>query len=195
MFDNLRRDLRRALYGNQADEVGVVSLLRELWSPGTQAIICYRFGRWSDRQFGPIRVVLRVVHFVLQYFFSWRVGIRIPIGADIGPGIVIHNWGGGIVLPSARIGRDLTIVAGGVLMDHDVKEIGDCVWIGGGTKVVGKVRIGHRVRTGPNSVIQTDVPDDMLAFGNPARMIRNVAGFRSAVETAKKPPPSSTEAS
>jgi len=172
MFENVRRDLRRAVLMNQ--DTGRTALLREFFNPGTQAILLYRFGRWADQQIAPLRFMLRLIHFPLTYFFAWRVGIYIPVRADIGPGMVIHTWGGGVFLPCARIGRDFTIVGGGILMDYDTREIGDDVKIGAGTKVVGKIRIGNRVRTGPNAVIQSDVPDDILAFGNPARFIRRV---------------------
>jgi serine O-acetyltransferase len=93
------------------------------------------------------------------------------VKADIGPGLVIHTWGGGIFFPAAKIGRNLTIIGGGVQMDYETREIGDDVDIAPGTKMIGKIRIGHRARTGPNSVVQTDVPDDCVVVGNPGRVI------------------------
>jgi serine O-acetyltransferase len=171
MFENVRRDLVRACRGNQGGQVGFWPLMRELWNPGTQAILVHRFGYWSNVRAPGVRHALRVLHFVLQYFFAWRVGIFIPIRAAIGPGMVIHTWGGGIFLPRARIGRDLTIVGGGIQLDYETREIGDDVWIGPGTKGVGKIRIGSRVRIGPNSVLQTDIPDDCVVFANAARVM------------------------
>ena len=171
LFENVREDLRRACKANQSEE-GVGPFLRELMNPGTQAILVHRLGFWLNKaRFPPLRFLLRAFHFLLQYFFSWRVGIAIPIRADIGPGFVIHTWAGGCFLPKAKIGRNFTIIGGGVQMDYLVPEIGDDVSIGPGTKVVGKVRIGHRVRTAPNSVVQTDVADDCVVFGNPGRVI------------------------
>jgi serine O-acetyltransferase len=171
LFENVREDLHYACLGNQ-HELGVAPLLRELMSPGTQAILVHRMGHWCDKiRFPPVRFILRVIHFLVQYLMSWRIGIFIPIKAEIGPGFVIHTWGGGCFLPEAKIGRRLTIIGGGVQMDYKVPEIGDNVWIGPGTKVIGKVRIGNRVRTAPNSVVQTDVPDDCVVFGNPGRVI------------------------
>ena len=140
--------------------------------PGTQAIMVYRLGHWLDKLRVPVlRQLLKVFFIILQYFVSWRVGIFIPVKARIGPGFVIHTWGGGCFLPNATIGRNFTIVGGGVLMDFETREIGDNVSIGAGTKVAGKVRIGHDVRTGPNSVVTTDVPDGCVVFGNPGRII------------------------
>lgn len=197
MFENVRRDLERARIANQNGAPGLAPLLRELANPGTTGILIYRFGHWADHlRFPPLRILLRVVHFVLQYAFAWRAGIYIPIKADIGPGLVIHTWGGGVFLPCTRIGRDVTIVGGGVLFDYLTREIGDEVVIGAGTKGIGKIRIGHRVQTGPNSVVNEDVPDDCIAFGNPARIIRSFAAFRRHKESAPHivPPASSAAA-
>lgn len=171
MFENIREDLRRSLHGNQ-HETGVAALLRELLNPGTQAILVYRLGRWIHGIRIPVvRPILKVLFMLLQYVVSWRVGIFIPVTADIGPGLVIHTWGGGIFFASCPIGRNLTIIGGGVQMDYEMQGIGDDVSIAPGTKIVGKIRIGDRARTGPNSVVQTDVPDDCVVVGNPGRVI------------------------
>jgi serine O-acetyltransferase len=175
MFENVRRDLVRACRGNQGGALGAWPLFRELWNPGTQAILVHRFGYWSDHRAPGLRHVLRALHFVLQYFFAWRVGIFIPIKAEIGPGFMIHTWGGGIFLPRTRIGSNLTIVGGGVQLDYSTRSIGDDVSLAPGTKGVGKIRLGNRVRTAPNSVVQEDVPDDCVVFGNPGRVIGPIA--------------------
>lgn len=171
MFENVREDLRRALSGNQ-HATGVGAFCRELLNPGTQAILIYRLGKWIDGVRVPgIRHVLKVAFLFLQYFFSWRVGIFIPVKADIGPGFLIHTWGGGIFLPATKIGRNLTIIGGGVQMDYETREIGDDVSIAPGTKTIGKIRIGDRARTGPNTVVQTDIPDDCVAIPPQGRVI------------------------
>ena len=179
MFENVRRDLARARQGNQAGEPGIFPIIRELANPGTVAILLYRFGYWANHlRVPPIRIALRVIHFILQYVFAWRAGIFIPVKAEIGPGMVIHTWGGGVFIPACRIGHTFTIIGGGVLFDYQTAGIGDEVIIGAGTKSVGKIRIGNRVRTGPNAVIQDDVPDDSLVFGNPGRVVRSASAFR-----------------
>jgi serine O-acetyltransferase len=172
IFELIRVDLARAVRANQGTSTSLAAYVRECFNPGTQAILAHRFGAWARRGRIPVvRHALIALHFAVEYLFAWRAGFLIPVRAEIGPGIVIHTWAGGAVLPSCRIGRNLTIVGGGVQFDHDTESVGDDCWIGTGTKFVGKIRIGDRVRTAPNAVVQSDVPDDSLAFGNPARII------------------------
>lgn len=172
MFDNIREDLRRARIANQGSDQGWAALLRECFNPGTQALLVHRFGSWTRRVSVPgLRHGLAAVHFLLEYLFAWRVGIYIPVRAQIGPGFVIHTWSGGIVLPACPIGKHVTIIGGGIQFDYETKSIGEECWFAPGTKFVGKLTIGNRVRTAPNAVVQVDVPDDCLAFGNPARIV------------------------
>ncbi|HJR65618.1 MAG TPA: hypothetical protein VJ802_04265 [Gemmatimonadaceae bacterium] len=179
MFEIVRQDLERCVRVNQTGARNFSAYLRELFNPGTQAILIHRFGVWSDgMRFAPLRYLLRIVHFLVQHVVAWRVGIYIPIKADIGPGIAIHTWGGGVFLPSCKIGRNLTIVGGGVLFDYDTLEIGEEVTVGAGTKSTGRIRIGNRVTTAPNSVVIEDVPDDSLVFGNPGRVVRKLSAKR-----------------
>jgi maltose O-acetyltransferase len=53
-------------------------------------------------------------------------------------------------------------------------EIGDDVWIGGGAIILPGVRIGSRTVIGAGSVVSRDIPDDVLAVGNPCRVVREI---------------------
>lgn len=52
--------------------------------------------------------------------------------------------------------------------------IGNNVWIGGGTVINAGVTIGNDVVIVPGSVITSDVPDGVIAGGNPARIIKEI---------------------
>lgn len=52
--------------------------------------------------------------------------------------------------------------------------IGDNVWIGGNTVVVPGVTIGSNVVIGAGSVVTKDIPDNVVAAGNPCRVIRPI---------------------
>lgn len=52
--------------------------------------------------------------------------------------------------------------------------IGDNVWIGGGAIICPGVTIGDNSVIGAGSVITRDIPADVVAVGNPARVIKSV---------------------
>ena len=50
--------------------------------------------------------------------------------------------------------------------------IGDNVWIGGGAIIMPGVKIGNNVVIGAGSIVTRDIPSNVIAFGNPCRVIR-----------------------
>ncbi len=50
--------------------------------------------------------------------------------------------------------------------------IGNNVWIGGSTTICPGVKIGHGVTIGAGSVVVKDIPDNCVAVGNPAKVIK-----------------------
>jgi maltose O-acetyltransferase len=53
-------------------------------------------------------------------------------------------------------------------------SIGNNVWVGGGTIICPGVRIGDNVTIGAGSVVTKDIPDNVVAAGNPCRVIKNI---------------------
>ena len=52
--------------------------------------------------------------------------------------------------------------------------IGDNVWIGGGAIILPGVTIGKNTTIGAGSVVTKDIPDNVVAAGNPCRVIRKL---------------------
>lgn len=52
--------------------------------------------------------------------------------------------------------------------------IGDNVWIGGNVVINPGVTIGNNVVIGSGSVVTKDIPDNMIAVGNPCKIIREI---------------------
>lgn len=52
--------------------------------------------------------------------------------------------------------------------------LGDNVWIGGNSVILPGVTIGDDVTIGAGSVVTRDVPNGVLAFGNPCKVIREL---------------------
>jgi len=53
-------------------------------------------------------------------------------------------------------------------------SIGDNVWIGGSVTILPGVTIGDNVTIGAGSVVTHDIPSDVVAAGNPCRVIRSL---------------------
>lgn len=58
-------------------------------------------------------------------------------------------------------------------------NIGSDVWVGGGAIICPGVTIGDRTVIGAGSVVSKDIPADVVAAGNPCRVIRTLDGIDS----------------
>jgi acetyltransferase-like isoleucine patch superfamily enzyme len=54
--------------------------------------------------------------------------------------------------------------------------IGNSVWLGGGVIVCPGVTIGENTVVGAGAVVTRDLPPNVVAAGNPARVIRTIEG-------------------
>ncbi|MDR2962329.1 MAG: sugar O-acetyltransferase, partial [Bacteroidales bacterium] len=52
--------------------------------------------------------------------------------------------------------------------------VGSDVWFGAGVTVLPGVTIGSNVVIGAGSVVTKSLPDNVLAFGNPCRVVRKL---------------------
>jgi serine O-acetyltransferase len=167
MFENLKADLR----ASQEDRVleKSMGLWHVFFRMETPAIVCYRFGHWVAKMQTPvISQVLGIVAGIFQRLVQIFVGVYISPDAEIGPGLVIHTPYGIIVGPN-KIGEHCTL-QNGVVLAAGTRGIGDNVYFGAGAKVMGGAKIGNNVVVAANSLVLTDVPDNMTVIGVPARI-------------------------
>ncbi len=80
---------------------------------------------------------------------------------------------------NATIGANTNIGAGTITCNFDGEkknptEIGEDVFIGSDTMLVAPVKIGAGAKTGAGAVVTKNVPEDSLAVGVPARVIRKL---------------------
>lgn len=149
---------------------------RRLGAQGFWALLVYRYGRW---RYGIrprwLRMPFSLAYHVLYKVVQILTGIELPCEARLGRGFVIDHFGGIVISGYASFGEHCRIRNGVVVGLRHVDEpcapqIGDHVDIGAGAKLLGPIRIGHRVSIGANAVVLTDVPDDHIAVGVPARV-------------------------
>ncbi|WP_273320669.1 sugar O-acetyltransferase [Vallitalea guaymasensis] len=91
---------------------------------------------------------------------------KIKIGKNVmfAPNVAVYTAGHPIHPDSRNSGYEYGI---GV-------TIGDNVWIGGNVVINPGVNIGNNVVIGSGSVVTKDIPDNMIAVGNPCKVIREI---------------------
>lgn len=52
--------------------------------------------------------------------------------------------------------------------------IGNSVWLGAGVTIVSGVKIGENTVIGAGSIVTKDIPSNVIAFGNPCRVVRKI---------------------
>jgi serine O-acetyltransferase len=175
MFEVYRKDLYR--YKNK--KIGYLKdISYKLCNQAIWALSIYRFGSWVYKAKIPlIAIFLKIIYFVLNKFIEIITGISIPASVHIGPGLYIGHYGGIIIHPNTTIGSNFSIGQGVTigtqgLGKKGVPIIGDNVYIGVGAKVLGQISIGNNVRIGANAVVIKDVPDNAVAVGVPAKVVK-----------------------
>ena len=91
---------------------------------------------------------------------------NIFIGDNVmfGPGVIVATPGHPIEIELRRKGYQFNI---------DV-HIGSNVWIGANSTILPGVNIGDNSVIGAGSVVTKDIPSNVVAYGNPCRIVRNI---------------------
>ncbi len=90
--------------------------------------------------------------------------VKIGDNAQIAPNVSIYTAGHPIHPDSRNSGYEYGI---------DI-TIGDNVWIGGNTCIMPGVTIGNNVVIGGGSVVTKNLPDNVIAVGNPCKIVREI---------------------
>lgn len=104
-------------------------------------------------------------------------------GAILMPGTIVNSGtriGSNTILNTAASVDHECLIGDGVHIGPGARlagliTVGDATWIGIGSVIRESVRIGANVLVGAGSLVLKDIPDDVLAYGSPARIIRERA--------------------
>jgi len=104
------------------------------------------------------------------------MSIYIPLGTQIGGGLVVFHGFGIVINENAVIGENVTIrhnvtIGGKAKNGRDCPKIGNNVDVGAGAILLGDIEIGEGASIGAGAVVLQSVPANMVAVGNPARII------------------------
>ena len=114
-------------------------------------------------------------------------GCTITVGDNVffGPGVTLATGMHSLIKEERRIIKDVN----GRLRDFEYGKpivIGNDVWIASNVTVCGGVTIGDGSVIGVGSVVTRDIPEGVVAFGNPCRVIRKISDRDGIFD--KKPP-------
>lgn len=131
----------------------------------------------------------QIINLIPDFNFVNAIHPSVVIGNTTELGVGIVAMAGCIFNPKAKIGN-FTFFATGAQVEHD-NEIGDFASISAGSLTGGYVKLGKfsaitlgvtvmdRIEIGENTVVGAgslvikSLPDNILAYGNPAKIIRN----------------------
>lgn len=148
-------------------------------------------GVGSYGEMGPRRCLYTMVKSEgFEVVAAIHPGAMISSSAEIGRGATI--MAGAVINAEARLGENI-IVNTGAIIEHDCVigshahiasgarlagkvEVGEGTHIGIGASVRQSIHIGRNVTVGAGAVVIKDLPDDVIAAGIPARVIRKRSG-------------------
>lgn len=136
--------LLREIFGKTGEHIGVEPPIRFDYGKNTEV---------GDNFFANFNTVILDV-------------AKVTIGENVmfAPNVSIYTAGHPIHPDSRNSGYEYGIPV----------TIGDNVWIGGNAVILPGVHIGNNVVIGAGSVVTRDIPDSVIASGNPCRVIREI---------------------
>ena len=134
-------------------------------------------------------VMLRKVQFlknnsIIKYYIyryilkkmKRRYGVIIGNSIKIGNGLLIIHAEGIVINQYTKIGENFTVRQNTTIGDKGIAKgcpnIGNNVDVGANSVIIGNIRIGDNVIIGAGSVVVSDIPDNVIVVGNPARIIK-----------------------
>lgn len=132
--------------------------------------------------------LLGLFYILMHRIYMYKYGFQIPVGTKIGKGFYIGHFGTLVINGKAEIGDNCN-VAHNVTIGQENRGkrkgfpvIGNKVWIGTGSVIVGKIKIGNNVLIAPNSYVNTDVPSNLIAIGNPLKIVKKDNAIEGYIE-------------
>ena len=105
---------------------------------------------------------------ILEHGAILMPGTIINAGSRIGTNIIVNTAAS--IDHECQIGDGVHIGPGSRL--SGLVTIGNASWIGIGSVIRESIKIGSNVLVGAGSLVLKDIPDDVVAFGSPAKVIR-----------------------
>jgi serine O-acetyltransferase len=191
----IRSDVDRCVYSLFGDDRATAKAIVRvgLLFPGLWVVILYRLAHHFYYRFRPraLGKLLYVPMSIASHLTGIALGIEISPHAHVGHGLFVNHFGG-IHIGKVNIGENCNISHGVSFGDSsrvsdaairtnaqgwDSPTIGDRVWVGPGSIIVGTVTIGHDCAVAGNSLVTRDVPPFGIVMGVPAAVVSQKGSF------------------
>ncbi|HWA38407.1 MAG TPA: DapH/DapD/GlmU-related protein [Burkholderiales bacterium] len=175
---HIQRDFQR--YAATGDSWGTIFLSQGFWASTVYRVSCAAV---KGARPAFLRKPLRIFAVLAQKLMEIVTGICIPAQAQIGEGLYIGHYGGIILPRHGRIGHNCsfaqnsTIGVAGTGDNRGAPIIGNRVFIGAHSVVVGKITIGDDAMICAGSIVTRSVPPRAVVMGNPARVVSYDGSF------------------
>jgi serine O-acetyltransferase len=116
-------------------------------------------------------------YWFLLFLIKRRYGFHISYKLKIGEGFYIGHSGPNVIAHNATIGKNCNLnhnVTIGQTSRGKFKgapSIGNYVWMGANSIIIGSITIGNNVLVAPGAYINFNVPDNSIVIGNPGKII------------------------
>ena len=179
--ENINADLFR-YYGVITTKIFLSSLL---FNPGFRYMYLFRKCVYYQQNKSYIP------HFFYKMLLSLQAhgyGCEIPETVVIGKGFYIGHMWGITINPQACIGNNVNIAKGVTIGQTNrgekkgIPTIGNRVWLGINSIVVGGIKIEDNVLIGPGAYVNFDVPANSMVLGNPGKIISSSSSIEGYIE-------------
>lgn len=119
------------------------------------------------------RKLLTIYYKSIYHHLCRKRGIENPSSVAIDKGLYLGHAYNITINPNAVIGKNCNIHKGVVIGQTNrgpkkgTPSIGDCVWIGINSAIVGGITIADDVLIAPNTYVNCDIPSHSVVYGNP----------------------------
>lgn len=169
----IKSDFKKYInYG--ANPFVVIFLTQGFW-----ATFQYRIANFIYRKITlqPFRFLFLFPMYFWQKFIEITTGISIPASVKIGHSFYVAHFGHIILNSNTIIGNNCNISQGvtvgvsGIGNNRGVPVIGNNVYFGANSVVIGKISVGNDVLIGACSLVNCNVEDNSVVLGVPAIVV------------------------